>query len=82
MIKKQHVGIVISNKMYKTILVKTKSRYLHSKYPKIIVKTKKYLVHIDKNQCNIGDKIIFQQCRPISKKKNWKFVGIIKTSKF
>lgn len=79
---KQKIGIVINNRMKKTILVKTKYRYLHPIFSKIIIKTKKYMVHENQNICKIGDKIIFQQCRPISKTKCWKFLSLIKKSTF
>ena len=67
--------------MKKTIVVKVENRYSHPIYSKTMVKTKKYLVHDDKENCNIGDQVLFQECRPLSKRKRWKLVKIIsKTS--
>ena len=77
---KQQVGIVISNKMQKTIVVKIENRYSHPIYLKTLLKTKKYLVHDEFETCNIGDQVIVEECRPISKKKRWKLVEILSKS--
>ena len=77
---KQQNGIVISNKMNKTIVVKIENRYPHPIYSKILVKTKKYLAHDEQNKCNIGDQVLVQECRPLSKRKHWKLIKIISKS--
>ena len=77
---KQEIGIVISNKMQKTIVVKIENRYQHLIYSKILIKTKKYVVHDEEEKCNIGDKVLVQECRPLSKRKRWKLVKILSTS--
>jgi small subunit ribosomal protein S17 len=77
---KQQVGIVISNKMQKTIVVKIENRYSHPIYSKTLVKTKKYLAHDELETCNIGDQVLVQECRPLSKKKRWKLVEILSKS--
>ena len=77
---KQQIGIVISNKMQKTIVVKIENRYQHLIYSKILIKTKKYVVHDEEEKCNIGDKVLVQECRPLSKRKRWKLVKILSTS--
>ena len=78
---KQKIGIVVSTKMNKTIVVKVENRYSHPIYSKIMVKTRKYLVHDDVETCNVGDQVLVQECRPLSKKKRWKLVKILsKTS--
>jgi small subunit ribosomal protein S17 len=77
---KQQVGIVISNKMQKTIVVKIENRYSHPIYSKTLVKTKKYLAHDELEKCNIGDQVLLQECRPLSKKKRWKLVKILSKS--
>jgi len=74
---KQEIGIVISNKMEKTIVVKIENRYRHPIYSKTLIKTKKYLAHDELGQCNIGDQVLVQECRPLSKRKRWKLVEII-----
>ncbi len=80
MAKKEKVGIVISNKMNKTIVVNVESRYSHPIYSKIMVKTKKYLAHDENEQCQLGDKVLIQECRPLSRKKRWTLATIISKS--
>jgi len=77
---KEKVGIVISNKMQKTIVVKVENRYSHPIYLKTIVKTKKYLVHDETSKCNIGDLVLVQECRPLSRRKHWILVKVISKS--
>ena len=74
---KEQIGIVISNKMQKTVVVKIESRYSHPIYSKIMIKTRKYLAHDEMNECNIGDQVLVQECRPLSKKKRWSVSKII-----
>lgn len=74
---KEQVGIVISTKMQKTIVVKIEKRYPHPIYSKTILKTKNYLAHDDLEQSNIGDKVLIQECRPLSKRKRWELVKVI-----
>ena len=77
---KEQIGRVISNKMSKTIVVKIENRYPHPIYSKTMVKTKKYLTHDEFEECNIGDQVLIQECRPLSKKKRWKLIKIISKS--
>ena len=77
---KQEIGIVISNKMAKTIVVKIENRYPHPIYSKTLIKTKKYLAHAESNECNIGDKVLLTECRPLSKRKRWLIKKIISRS--
>ena len=77
---KEKVGIVISNKMEKTIVVNVESRYSHPMYSKIMVKTKKYLAHDENQECNIGDQVLVKESRPLSKRKRWILVKIISKS--
>lgn len=77
---KQKVGLVVSNKMQKTIVVQTENRYPHPLYSKTLIKTKKYLAHDELEKCNIGDQVLIQECRPLSKRKRWKLIEIISKS--
>nr|YP_010537080.1 ribosomal protein S17 [Lithodesmioides polymorpha]UYC30867.1 ribosomal protein S17 [Lithodesmioides polymorpha] len=77
---KEKVGIVVSNKMEKTIVVKVESRYPHPIYSKTMVKTRKYLAHDEMGECNIGDQVLVQECRPLSKRKRWKLAKILSKS--
>lgn len=74
---KQKIGVVISNKMQKTIVVKVENRYSHPLYFKTLVKTKKYLAHDEVEECKVGDRVLVEESRPLSKRKRWKLVKII-----
>nr|YP_009497386.1 ribosomal protein S17 [Biddulphia biddulphiana]AWT40099.1 ribosomal protein S17 [Biddulphia biddulphiana] len=77
---KEKVGVVISNKMQKTIVVKVENRYPHPIYSKTMVKTKKYLAHDERGVCNIGDQVLVYECRPLSKRKRWILSKILSKS--
>ena len=77
---KERVGIVVSNKMNKTIVVQVESRFPHQIYSKTMVKTKKYLAHDEMEQCNIGDEVLVQETRPLSKRKRWTLTKILSKS--
>ena len=73
-IKKKFGGIVVSDKMDKTIVVKVDRVKIHPKYKKRYTVSKKYKVHDEKNQFKESDKVIFIECRPLSKDKRWRVV--------
>ena len=77
---KEKVGIVVSNKMNKTIVVQVESRFPHPMYSKTMVKTKKYLAHDEMEQYNIGDEVLVQETRPVSKRKRWALTKILSKS--
>ena len=79
---KQQVGIVVSNQMQKTIVVQIENKYSHPIYSKTLLKTKKYLAHDELEECNIGDQVLVQECRPLSKRKRWRLVKILSKSSF
>nr|YP_009396040.1 ribosomal protein S17 [Dasya naccarioides]ARW65226.1 ribosomal protein S17 [Dasya naccarioides] len=74
---KENVGIVVSNKMNKTIVVTVKRQTSHKKYGKIITKTNKYYAHDELNECNIGDRVKIQETKPVSKSKRWNLIKLI-----
>jgi len=71
-IKRAFTGVVVSDKMDKTIVVKIDRTKIHPKYKKRYTVSKKYKVHDEKNEHKIGDKVNFVECRPLSKDKRWK----------
>ncbi|MDD4332730.1 MAG: 30S ribosomal protein S17 [Patescibacteria group bacterium] len=73
-IKKKLMGVVVSDKMDKTILVRVDRIKIHPKYGKRYTVSKKYKVHDEKNQYKEDDKVIFIECRPISKDKKWRVI--------
>lgn len=74
---KERVGLVISNKMQKTVVVAVENRSPHPKYGKIVVKTKHYKAHDEDNQCKEGDRVRIQETRPLSKTKRWNVIEIL-----
>lgn len=77
---KQTTGIVLSNKMNKTITVSVMQKVAHKKYTKITSRTNKYYAHDEKNECKIGDVVKIRATKPISKNKRWLFVSKISTN--
>lgn len=67
-------GVVVSDKMDKTVVVRVERRVMHPVYKKFIRRTKKYSAHDENNQCKLGDIVRIQECRPISKNKSWEVV--------
>ena len=76
MAKKRFQGIVTSDKMDKTIVVKVNRTKVHPIYKKRYRVTKKYKIHDQKNEAKIGDQVIFEECRPLSKDKKWRLIEI------
>jgi small subunit ribosomal protein S17 len=76
---KERVGIVVSNKMQKTIVVSIENRSAHPKYGKVVVRTKKYKVHDEENQCKEGDRVRILETRPLSRTKRWTLAEILST---
>jgi small subunit ribosomal protein S17 len=74
---KERVGVVVSDKMEKTVVVAIENRSPHPKYGKIVVKTKKYKVHDEENQCKTGDRVRIRETRPLSRTKRWTIAEII-----
>jgi small subunit ribosomal protein S17 len=79
--KKTMTGIVVSNKMDKTIVVKVERRFAHPVFKKVVKTTKKYKVHDEKNECVEGDFIRIQETRPLSKEKRWRLMDIVSKEK-
>lgn len=79
--RKQRVGIVISDRMDKTIVVAVKTKVLHPLYGKTVNRTTKFKAHDEKNECGIGDTVRIMETRPISKDKRWRLVEIVEKAK-
>ncbi|MFB2833979.1 30S ribosomal protein S17 [Floridanema evergladense] len=75
---KERVGLVVSNKMDKTVVVAIENRSPHPKYGKIVVRTKKYKAHDEENKCNEGDRVRIRETRPLSRTKRWEVAEILK----
>ena len=79
--KKTMTGVVVSNKMDRTLVVKVERRFSHPVFKKVVKTTKKYKVHDEKNECLEGDFIRIQETRPLSKEKRWRLLGVISRQK-
>ena len=80
-LRKERIGVVVSDKMEKTIVVAAKYKERHPIYGKFVTKTKKYHAHDEKNDCHPGDTVRIQETRPLSKTKRWRLVEIIERAK-
>lgn len=79
MVKKERIGVVVSDKPNKTIVVAIQTRYQHPKYQKILVKTKRYMAHDELNQCKSGDVVLLEESAPYSRHKKWKLKEVLKS---
>lgn len=73
--KRQLEGIIVSDKMKKTVVVKVARKKTHPKYKKIYTIHKKYKAHSEVEGLKVGDRVIIEECRPVSKDKHWKVVS-------
>ena len=80
-LRKTRVGMVVSDKMDKTIVVAIADNVKHPKYGKVIKRTIKLKAHDENNECGIGDKVSIMETRPLSKDKRWRLVSIIEKAK-
>ena len=80
-LRKTRTGLVVSDKMDKTVVVAIKENARHPMYGKVMKRTSKLKVHDENNECHIGDKILIMETRPLSKDKRWRFVEIIEKAK-
>ena len=80
-LRKEKVGLVVSNKMDKSIVVEVQRKIMHSKYHKFIKKSSRFMAHDEKKECNVGDTVSIMETRPLSKNKCWRLVQIIERAK-
>lgn len=75
--RKENIGVVISNRMEKTVVVKVSRKIRHEKYSKVIERSKKYYAHDDSDAIEIGQKVRIMETRPLSKLKRWRVVEVL-----
>ena len=80
-LKKERIGLVVSNKMNKTVVVEVERQYSHPLYKKFVRRHKSYYAHDEENRCNIGDKVRITETRPLSKTKRWRVAAILERAK-
>ena len=80
-LRKERIGVVVSNKMDKSIVVAVERKDKHPMYGKFVKKTTKFVAHDEKNECSVGDTVRIMETRPLSKTKNWRLVEIVEKVK-
>ena len=80
-LRKERIGVVVSNKMDKSIVIKVERKVKHPLYGKFVKKSNKFMAHDEKNECNIGDVVRIMETRPLSKNKCWRLVEIVERAK-
>ncbi len=80
-LRKERTGLVVSDKMDKSITIEVERKVKHPIYGKFVKKTSKFIAHDEKNDCNIGDTVTVMETRPLSKNKCWRLVEIIERAK-
>jgi small subunit ribosomal protein S17 len=80
-LRKERIGVVVSNKMDKSIVILVERKVKHPKYGKFVKKSSRFMAHDEKNECNIGDTVRIMETRPLSKNKCWRLVEIVERAK-
>ena len=76
--RKVRTGVVISNKMDKTVVVEVSRTVIHPVYKKFVRRRKRFMVHDEENRCRIGDEVMIVETRPLSRQKNWRVRKIVR----
>ena len=79
--RKTMQGVVVSDKMDRTVAVEMTRRFLHPTYKKFVTRKKKYLAHDETNECRIGDKVAIVESKPLSRHKRWRVSAVIEKAK-
>lgn len=79
--KREFVGVVVSDKMDKTVVVEVRTKKLHKLYKKYVSTSKRYKAHDEENTANMGDTVRIIECRPISREKTWRLVEVLERVK-
>lgn len=75
--RQEKVGIVTSNKMQKTVVVTVQRKFKHPFYKRVIRRSKSFLAHDEKNQCQVGDTVRIEETRPLSARKRWRVIEVV-----
>jgi len=79
--RKVREGIVVSDKMDKSIVIKVERKMKHPIYGKFLKRSTKFMAHVEKNECRIGDRVRIMETRPLSKNKCWRLIEIVEKAK-
>lgn len=76
--QQEKIGIVTSNKMQKTVAVTVERQVIHPLYKRVVRRSKKFLAHDEKNECRVGDTVRIQETRPLSRRKRWRVIEVVR----
>ena len=79
--RKERAGEVVSNRMAKTIVVRVQRRFQHPRFKKVVTRYKKFYVHDEKSEAQVGDRVRIEETRPLSKLKSWRLVAVVERSR-
>lgn len=79
--RKERTGVVVSNGMEKSVVVRVQRQFVHRTYGRIVRRSKRYVAHDAKNECNVGDMVRIMETRPMSKTKRWRVMEILTKAK-
>jgi len=79
--KATRVGVVTSNAPDKSVVVKVESFVIHPLYQRFVRRTSKFMAHDEENACNVGDRVLIEECRPLSRRKRWRVRRIVERAK-
>ncbi|HEY7166687.1 MAG TPA: 30S ribosomal protein S17 [Candidatus Binatia bacterium] len=80
-LRKERSGVIVSDRMQKTVVVSLERTVMHPKYKKFLRRRTKVKAHDEKNQCHIGDRVVIVECRPLSRDKRWRVSKVIERAK-
>ena len=80
-LRKERIGVVVSDKMDKTVVVAVEDRFKHPLYGKVVRRTSKLKAHDEANECGIGDRVLLMETRPLSATKRWRVVEVLEKAK-
>lgn len=80
-LRKERIGLVVSNLMNKSVVVEVRRKVKHPVYGKFLNKSKKFIAHDEENTCNIGDTVRIMETRPLSKRKRWRLIEVVERAK-
>src|SRR4029078_11305268 len=80
-LRKERSGVVLSNRMEKTVVVSVERTGMHPRYKKILRRRRRVKAHDEQNQCHVGDRVVIVECRPLSRDKRWRVSKILERAK-
>ena len=80
-LRKERNGVVVSDRMEKTVVVSIERRVLHPRYKKVLKRRTKVKAHDESNQCHVGDRVLIVECRPLSRDKRWRVSKVIERAR-